>query len=162
MKLLAVDIRDIDFSLYGKVYNMMEGGEGLVLSKGDGYDDCCTIKPLIDTPASLGFTKGTAVPFSAKMMERHGHTQEAQFCESQPIVFLVAPPTEGPNPNAKDVKAVILPKGYIALLERGVWHSSSHGFFSDSYYYWIAHVYEGEPTEWQAIDNGPIEVEVSL
>ena len=50
-------------------------------------------------------------------------------------------------------------RGYVAVLDRGVWHSASHGLYTESYYYWLANVYEGEPTEWQPIDGGPITVE---
>lgn len=159
MKLKAVDARTIDFTPYGKLFDMRAEGNGLHYTRTADYTDACTAAPVIDTLGSLGYTKSAGLPFTADKMERHGHTQEAQIPESQPIVLLVAPATDAPCPNAKDVRAVIIPKGYIAVLERGVWHSASHGLYTESYYYWLANVYEGEPTEWQPIGGGPITVE---
>lgn len=159
MILKAVDARDIDFTPYGRLFNMCEAGEGLHYTDTPDYSDACTAQPVIDTLASLGCTKSCGVPFTAKEMERHFHTQEAQMPTDQPIVFLVAPATEGPRPHARDVRAVIIPKGYVVVLERGVWHSASHGLYSEGRYYWMANVYRGEPTEWQPIEDGPITVE---
>jgi ureidoglycolate lyase len=159
MRLKTTDITTIDFSAYGKVLDMRNGGTGLYRSTGDGYVDVCTALSIIDTPASLGFTCSCPVPFTTKQMERHGHTQEAQFCAEEPIVFLVAPPTlPGVAPKAQDVIAVLLPLGYAVVLNRGVWHSASHCIYSEKPYYWLATVYKDEPTEWMCIDGGPIEV----
>lgn len=159
MKLKAIDITTMDFSPYGRVHNMRQGGPGLHKGEGDGYSDVCTASALIDTEASLGYTVSVPVPFTAAAMERHAHTQEAQLCAEEPIVFLVAPPTEGNRPpRAEDVTAVLLPQGYVAVLERHVWHSASHCAHSQKPYYWLAWVYDGEPTEWMEIDGGPVEV----
>lgn len=155
----AIDIRKLDFSPYGKLYDLERGGPGLARSQGEGYEDVCTLLPLLDTPASLGYTLAGAVPFATGQMERHAHTQEAQLCGEEPIVFLVAPATSvGTPPKAQDVLAVFLPLGYAVVLERGVWHSASHCAYTQKPYYWLAHVYPGEPTEWMEIDGGAIEV----
>lgn len=159
MILKAVDARDMDFTPYGRLFNMRAEGDGLHYTRTAEYTDACTALPVIDTLASLGYTKSSGVPFTAQQMERHLHTQEAQIPESQPIVLLVAPATQTPCPDVQDVRAVIIPKGYIAVLERGVWHSASHGLYTESYYYWLANVHKGEPTEWQPIQGGPVTVE---
>ena len=116
MKLKVVDARTIDFTPYGKLFNLRAEGEGLCYSCAADYTGSYTAAPVIDTLGSLGYTKSAGLPFTAEQMERHGHTQEAQIPESQPIVFLVAPATDAPRPNAKDVKAVMIPKGYVAAL----------------------------------------------
>ena len=89
----------------------------------DSHGDNISIHPMCYFECSgglmIGNIKSAGLPFTAEQMERHGHTQEAQMPESQPIVFLVAPATDAPRPNAKDVKAVIIPKGYVAVLDRG-------------------------------------------
>ena len=115
MKLKVVDARTIDFTPYGKLFNLRAEGEGLCYSCAADYTGSYTAAPVIDTLGSLGYTKSAGLPFTAEQMERHGHTQEAQIPESQPIVFLVAPATDAPRPNAKDVKAVMIPKGYVAV-----------------------------------------------
>ena len=159
MKLTAVDAREIDFAPYGRLFNLREQGEGLHYTHTPEYTDVCTAQPVIDTLASLGCTESRGVPFTAQEMERHFHTREAQLPADQPIVLLVATATPAPCPNTRDVRAVIIPKGYMAVLERGVWHSASHGLYSDGCYYWLANVHKGEPTEWQAIEGGPVTVE---
>lgn len=158
MKIIAREITSIDFSRYGKLHDMERGGAGLNLSSGADYTDCHTDEPLLDTPASLGRTAASAAPFSAGEMERHLHSQEAMFCERSPIVFLVAPAGGAAQPNAPDVEAVILRPGQIAVVERGVWHSAAHVRNDGDAYYWSAHAYKGEPTEWQPIAGGPVEV----
>lgn len=158
MRIQAMEITDIDFTPFGHLLDMRKGGKGIKKSSGVGWTDCFTLDPLIDTQASLGNTCGSASPFTAKEMERHFHTQEALFCMDEPIVFLLATPGLAPQPKAEDIRAVILRPGQAVVLERMVWHSSAHGLTRQAYYYWSAHSYEGEPTEWQLIDNGPVEV----
>ena len=101
MKLKAVDARSIDFAPYGKLFNLRAEGEGLCYSCAADYTGSCTAAPVIDTLGSLGYTKSAGLPFTAEQMERHGHTQEAQMPESQPIVFLVAPATDAPRPTRR-------------------------------------------------------------
>lgn len=159
MEIKAVDITTIDFSRYGKVLDLRNGGPGLLTSRGEDYSDISTKLPIIDTMASFGCTLSEPVPFTAKQMERHAHTQEAQICAEEPIVFLVSEPTpEGVPPKAENTIAVMLPIGYAAVLERNVWHSASHCVHSRNHYYWLAYAYEGEPTEWVDINGGPIKV----
>ena len=97
MKLKVVDARTIDFTPYGKLFNLRAEGEGLCYSCAADYTGSYTAAPVIDTLGSLGYTKSAGLPFTAEQMERHGHTQEAQIPESQPIVFLVAPATDAPQ-----------------------------------------------------------------
>ena len=92
MKLKVVDARTIDFTPYGKLFNLRAEGGGLrAIPARQISTGSYTAAPAIDTLGSLGYTKSAGLPFTAEQMERHGHTQEAQIPESQPIVFLVAP-----------------------------------------------------------------------
>lgn len=157
-----VEITSINFQEFGILYNMTSpsNGTGWVnQSSGDGWEDTNTAIPVIDSLASLGYTFGSRVPFTAYEMERHMHTQEALFCQDEPIVFLVAPATNENAPNAKEILPVLLRPGQVAVLHRGVWHSSAHGLTKPAYYYWMALCYKNEPTEWQPINGGPIHVE---
>lgn len=157
-----VEITSIDFDAYGILYTMTEETpfSGPVnRSSGDGWEDSNTGVPVIDTRASLGFTLGSGSPFTAVEMERHAHTQEALFCAGEPIVFLVAPAGPEEAPSLDMVRAVILRPGQVAVLHRGVWHSSAHGLNKAARYYYLALCYRNEPTEWRKIAGGPIEVE---
>ncbi|HBR03578.1 MAG TPA: hypothetical protein DD738_13320 [Ruminiclostridium sp.] len=154
----AVDINSIDFSPYGKVYNLRDGGPGVNRSSGDGWTDGYTASSILDTPGSLGNTLGTGTPFSATEMERHFHSQEALFAMDEPIVFLVAPPTKESAPSIKSLQAVIVLPGTVAVLNRMVWHSSAHGLAKPCYYFWHCQVVEHEPTEWKEIFEGTVEV----
>lgn len=158
MKLRPVEIAEIDFSPYGRVFDMRNGGEGLIQSNGDGWSDCFTAGPLIDGPASLGNTFGSGAPFVAAEMEIHGHSREAQMCMDEPIVFLVAAALPGRPPQAGDAVAVILRPGYVAVLNKNVWHSASHGLTRPASYYWICRVCDDEPSQWAEIDGGPVTV----
>ena len=82
MKLKVVDARTIDFTPYGKLFNLRAEGEGLCYSCAADYTGSYTAAPVIDTLGSLGYTKSAGLPFTAEQMERHGHTQEAQIPES--------------------------------------------------------------------------------
>lgn len=159
----AVEISSINFQKYGILYDMKgEGfGNGLVnRSSGDGWSDANTAIPVIDTTGTLGYTIGSGTPFTTTQMERHLHTQEALFCAADPIIFLVAEATENDAPpKAEQVTPVLLRSGQIAVLHRGVWHSSAHGISSDAQYFYLALAYQNEPTVWRDIIGGPISVE---
>lgn len=156
----AVEISKIDFSPYGVFYNMNEpNSENINRSAGEGWEDTNTAMPVIDTQASIGYTLGSGCPFTASMMERHYHTQEALFCAGAPVVFLVAKASEENAPRAADLVPVILKPGEIAVLHRKTWHSSAHGLNGKTHYYYLALCYKNEPTEWKEITGGPVYVE---
>jgi ureidoglycolate lyase len=159
----AVEISLIDFSEYGIFYdmnNLTELSRNINCSSGQDWKDMNTAIPIIDTYAHIGYTTGSGCPFTANMMERHHHTQEALFCAGSPIVFLVSKASELDAPRACDVLPVILRPGQIAVLHRNVWHSSSHGLNGECSYYYLALCYKNEPTEWKEIINGPITIEI--
>jgi ureidoglycolate lyase len=157
----AVEITEIDFSPYGIVYDMNypENNININYSAGEGWEDANTVFPIIDTPASLGYTAGSGCPFTTTMMEKHDHTQEVLMCHGEPVIFLVAKNTGEKAPDAKDVIPMLLKPGQIAVLHRRTWHSSAHGQNGKTHYYWMALCYKNEPTEWVEIKNGPITVE---
>jgi ureidoglycolate lyase len=156
-----VDITSIDFDTFGILYDMTipsTGKAAVNRSFGDGWEDSHTDNPIIDTFANLGYTTSKSTPFSAHEMERHMHTQEALFCDGEPIIFLIAPPSDEDAPNRDNVIAVLLNPGMVAVLNRGVWHSAAHGLKWNTGYYYLAHCYRDEPTEWRPITGGPIYV----
>jgi ureidoglycolate lyase len=157
----AIAITDIDFSPFGILYNMNDHGNTITINHtaGEGWEDANTLFPILDTPASLGYTLGSGCPFVATMMEKHDHTQEVLMCHGEPIIFLVAEKTNADAPDAKNVIPVLLRPGQIAVLHRKTWHSSAHGLNGNTHYYWMALCYRNEPTEWAEIRNGPITVE---
>lgn len=152
----------VNFEEYGILYDMINAANGTGIvnrSFGNGWRDANTAIPVIDTLASLGYTLGSGTPFATLEMERHQHTQEALFCAEAPMVFLVAPAGDSPAPKAEHVIPVILRPGQIAVLHRGVWHSSAHGLTNPVLYYYLALCYKNEPSEWQEIEGGPVTVE---
>ena len=157
----AVEITDIDWSKYGILYDLSGSSKNAPntnFSEGADFVDVDTSIPIIDTLGRLGRTQTKKVPFTAVEMEKHGHTQEAQLPAGQPIVFCVAAGGES-APQAEDVIPVILRPGYAFVLHRNIWHSPSHGLECDGAYYWMADVYDGEPTVWADISGGPVLVE---
>ena len=168
MKRFPVPIDQVDFSQFGFFYDLKaEGGSGCVnRSEGSDWKDGYTRIPVIDRPGSLGMTTSSCLPFTAEEMERHLHTQEALFCASAPIVFLVAPADQEAErmekgPDAKNTVAVLLEPGQVAVLNRGVWHSPAHGLGESASYYWMAEAFDEEPTVWRKIENGPVTVTVA-
>lgn len=156
-----IDITKIDYSKFGTLYNLGENGmdtNNTNLSTGDGFFDCDTNRPLLDTLGSLGMTRGCGTPCHVSEMERHEHTQEALFCTDAPIVFCVASPALE-QPIASKIIPVILNPGFVFVLDRKVWHSSAHGINADVYYHWMALVYKNEPTTWINIAGGGIDLE---
>ncbi len=160
MKIKAVEITEIEYGKYGILYNLSGKGEHTMNtnhSSGVGWQDVDTDRPILDTQGALGCTQGTGTPFIATEMEHHAHTQEALLPMGQPIVFCVALAGES-VPKGSDVVPVILRPGYVFVLHRGTWHSSGHGLYGETTYYWQALVYENEPTVWKDIAGGSIEV----
>lgn len=156
----AVEITDIDHTQYGTLYNMT--GEGTATDNvahacGEGWEDQSTVSQIMDTLTRLGRTWSVKQPFIAKEMERHEDTQEIQLPTDQPIVFCMAR-SEGENPDLSEVVPVILRPGYMFVIERGIWHTASHGVEHDGYYYWMSNA-EG-PAPWKEITGGPAYIKV--
>ncbi|WP_318615488.1 ureidoglycolate lyase [Sporosarcina sp. YIM B06819] len=159
MKIKAVPISSIDFSPYGKYYNMKSESSNVVRSKGDGWEDCMTDSPLINSQGSLGLTVGSPLPSKTTKMERHLHSEEALFCMSNPIVLAIANSGNKEQPMAEDIKAIIISPGEVIVLDKGIWHDACHGIDMSVPYYWFATVVD-TPTEWVAISGGPVELYV--
>ena len=64
MKLKVVDARTIDFTPYGRLFNLRAEGEGLCYSCAADYTGSYTAAPVIDTLGSLGYTKSAGLPLS--------------------------------------------------------------------------------------------------
>lgn len=159
-KIKAVDITSIDYKKYGELYNLNNTGENTGntnTSIADDYIDVDTNKSLLDTLGSLGHTLGSSAPCIIKEMEKHSHTKEALFCTSHPITFFLC---EKGDLDPDKIKAVILREGYVFVLDKDIWHSAAHGINNKSYYYWMANVYEGEPTIWKSINPEPILLDI--
>lgn len=158
----AIEITDIDEEVlikYGVLYKMSDyGSKNTSYSEGDGWKGTYTNRPLIDSMGSLGYTYGTGVPFLCNEMERHLHSEEAQIPTDMPICFCMAEASDH-SPKKKDIIPVILRPGYVFVLHRGTWHSSSHGLNGDCGYYWLCWTYYNEPTVWESIDEGPLQIE---
>ena len=90
VQLMAVPIRDFDFTSYGTYYRMPDACEGVSHTLAAAYEDHMTRSPLIDTPAHLGLTFGAAAPCPVTSMEKHSHTQEAILCMAEPVILCVA------------------------------------------------------------------------
>jgi len=158
----AQDITETDYGKYGKLFNL--SGEGADTgntnySEGEGWSDTDTAVPLIDTTGRLGYTFAKKAPFELHEMERHSHTQEAQILSDQPVVLCVAE-YRGERPLAEDVEAVIIRPGQVFVLDRDVWHTAAHGLLHDGRTYWMADVFDGEPTFWENIEGGPVYIEI--
>jgi ureidoglycolate hydrolase len=123
--------------------------------EGSDYTSWETARPLLDTVGSLGRTTSVPLPCSITQVERHQHTEEAQIPIAHPIVLLVGAPSENP-PSAAELEGIILRPGWAFVLDRGVWHSASHGLTEVAPYLWQAWVYRNEPSIWANIPDGPV------
>ncbi|HIU24385.1 ureidoglycolate lyase [Olsenella sp. Marseille-QA0557] len=157
--LTPVDVTQIEWQRYGILYDLTGAGTtgNTNASSGEGWSDVDTDRPLLDTLSYIGMTTSSGMPFDCSEVERHQHTQEAQIPAGKPICLLVAPPSDEP-PSQKDLTAITIRPGYVFVLHRSVWHSASHGVEPDTSYYWMANVFENEPTVWAAIKDGPVRV----
>lgn len=159
----AIEITSLPMEVlkqYGELYHLYGNGEGTgntCCSSGAGWKDCATIGDLLDTRSSLGYTEGDGTPFVCCEMECHLHTKEAQIPISSPICFCMGVTGDTP-PHAEEILPVILRPGYVFVLHRGIWHSSSHGLETPTGYYWLAFTYENEPTVWKPIKHGPVQI----
>lgn len=156
--LKAKEITDINVSKYGILFNLGEEGIKTGNTNHDDGDDWWsndTAFPVIDTTGRLGYGMGKKQPFVLDKMERHSHTQEAQFTAGQNIIICLAE-YKGEKPRAEDVVPVILRSGYALTLYRDIWHSAAHGIDSDAASYWMADVFDGEPTYWEELEGGPV------
>lgn len=152
MIIRAVPIREFDFGDYGIHYHMTKDGERVMHSRTASYEDHMSCRPLIDTPAHLGYTVGARAPYVMHSMEKHEHTMEAVFCAAAPIVLCVAASRADMPPRAEDVRAVILKPGDVAVLKRGIWHDACHGLGRQTAYYYLAS--RGEtPAEWVEVEG---------
>lgn len=157
--LIPIQIDENNFSEYGELIDLSTNGTGTNVKKssGSGYTDSYSIKPLIDRPGSLGMTYTQSLPYSIESIERHMHTEEAMFCISEPIAFLVANSSFG-EPEVEHMKAFYLTPGQVVVLKPGVWHSPALGMNKPTNYYWMAEAYDDEPSVWADIKNGPIKI----
>lgn len=164
MQIAATEITEADFSPFGRVFVMAPAehvdasSPKLVVSRGDNYDDCHTRDPLIATNGSLGLTRGTGTPCETTRMERHFHTEEAIFCLAEPIVLVVAPPTDADAPDAAGVRAFVIRPGTVAVMREGTWHDACHGIGQPATYYWQATVRDDIASSWVEIEGGPVTV----
>lgn len=168
MVLYPHPIEEINFSQFGNFYDLRyretdnsSAEQPIIFSRGEQYTDGYTFCPVISKPGSLGMTSSTALPCTITQMECHLDTQEAIFCIDKPLVFLAAPAADSQTlppsaPNADQITAVLLQPGQVAVLNPGVWHSPAHGTDGPVTYYWLAEAYDGDPTFWQDIKNGPV------
>lgn len=161
MKIIAQPVSSMDFSEYGKYYNMSSQPHNVVCSEGDGWKDSMTEEPLINSEGHLGLTVGSPLPSKTYKMEQHLHTKEALFCMSEPIVLAIANSKNSIQPRAEDIKAVIIHPGEVVVLNEGIWHDACHGIEGAVSYYWFAQVLD-TPTEWIEIADGPVEIRVSI
>ena len=156
--LTPVDVTQIEWQRYGILYDLTGAGTtgNTNASSGEGWSDVDTDRPLLDT-LLISHDNKFWHAFDCSEVERHQHTQEAQIPAGKPICLLVAPPSDEP-PSQKDLTAITIRPGYVFVLHRSVWHSASHGVEPDTSYYWMANVFENEPTVWAAIKDGPVRV----
>lgn len=160
MKIIAKPVSSIDFSEYGKYYNMSNQPHNVVRSEGNGWEDSMTNTPLIHSEGHLGLTIGSPLPSKTYKMERHLHTEEALFCMADPIVLALANSGNRKQPRAEDIKAIIIHPGEVIVLKEGIWHDACHGIDGMVPYYWFAQVLD-TPTEWIEIADGPVEIRVA-
>lgn len=156
--IIAKEIDEIEWQKYGRYLVLdgdLTGTSGTTRFEGKDYISFETDRPLLDTISTLGRTTADPVPCPIEQMERHLHTEEAQIPLGHPIVFLVAPSSES-VPHPWDIEAVIVRPGTAFVLDRGVWHSASHGLSEAAPYLWQAWVYRNEPSVWVDIPGGPI------
>ena len=155
VQLMAVPIRDFDFTSYGTYYRMPDACEGVSHTLAAAYEDHMTRSPLIDTPAHLGLTFGAAAPCAVTSMEKHSHTQEAILCMAEPVILCVAASDGGAPPRAYDLRAVILYPGDVAVMDREVWHDACRGLGRRAGYYYLATAGK-QPAVWVDIQDGPV------
>lgn len=157
MQIKAISIREFDFAPYGVYYDLLHDEKLVSHSKTENYEDHLTRTPLIDTPAQLGYTIGSAAPYTVLSMERHDHTQEAIFCMSDTIVLCVACSTSEASPRAQDIRAVLLEPGDVVVMERNVWHDACHGKNASAGYYYAA-TSGKQPAVWAVPTGGEAEI----
>ena len=157
-KIKAVPIRMVDFSKYGRYYNMRKENDHISYTKTQEFEDHMIKVPLIDTVAQLGYTEAQAAPCIVSKMEKHDHTEEAIICGADPIILCVAEDNGKGYPEADRICAVILNPGEVAVMNRNVWHDACHGLEKKSGYYYIATAGK-KPAEWIEIFEKEVVVE---
>jgi ureidoglycolate lyase len=130
----------------------------VLLAAGDGWRDVSTARPILRAPAHLGMTVGEPLPRVVRRMERHLFTEEALLCMDAPMVLPLAPAGEAAAPSAREVTAVLMEPGDVAVLAPGTWHDACRGLTGPVRYYWLATTIVGDEPVWVDIDGGSVEV----
>lgn len=152
-----VELDALDFTPYGRIVRLHEGGPDVITSRGDGWSGVFSAEPLVDGAGSLGYTVGEPLPYEVTQMERHHHTPEALFCQAGPVALPLAAPGSS-VPLADEVIAVVLRPGDLVVLDPGVWHDACHGIEKATPYYWFAVCDPAIVDPWVEIAGGPVTV----
>ncbi len=155
--LAALPVDAVDFTPYGRVYDLGKDGGDVVVEPIPDVVDRFTGEPVVTGPAHVGLTIGPALPFTVTRMERHLHTREAVLCLDEAIVLMLSA-DPGTSPTAASTCAVLVCPGQCVSLRPGIWHSVGLGVRGPSRYYWLAGVSDLPESPWAEILDGPVQV----
>ena len=98
--LAALPIEAVDFSAFGRVYDLGRDGADVVAEPLPDVVDRYTGEPVATGLVHVGLTIGPELPFEVTRMERHPHTHEVLLCLDEAIVLMLsadpgASPAEG-------------------------------------------------------------------
>lgn len=157
----AKEIANIDYGKFGTLFELNRNfiSTNSNCWEGDGWIDFNTKFPVLRQPCFIGITTASPYPCKIGKLERHLHTDEILLPMEFPISFLLADSYQC-DLRLENLTAVTLAPGQVFSIASGVWHSAAHGFLKKASYYYLANIYENEPTEWLTIEDGPVILEI--
>ena len=158
MRTLAAIATDaLDFSAYGRVFDLDADGPDVVAEPIADALDRYTAEPVVSGQVHVGLTTGPGLPFDVVRMERHPHTREGLISLGDPIALLLSN-DPGDRPTAESIRAVLVRAGQCVSLDPNVWHSVCLGTRGPSRYCWLAGVSTSPESPWAEILDGPVRV----
>ncbi len=153
----AVELDEIDFAPFGQVIRLNGASDAVTESSGHNWSGVFTKQPMLDEAGSLGYTVAAKAPCVTAKMERHHHTKEALFTNSEPVLLAVAPGNpDSVAPNLSEIRAIIIRHGDLVILHEGTWHDACHGLGVIASYYWHAVCDPTVIDPWVAIEGGAV------
>ena len=155
--LAAVATDALDFTAYGRVFDLDADGPDVVAEPVADVVDRYTREPVVTGQVHLGLTTGPALPFEVFRMERHPGTQEALICLDGPVALLLSA-DPGARPAAASTRAFLVRPGQCVSLHANIWHSVGMGADGPSRYCWLAGVSGSPESPWAEMLDGPVRV----
>ncbi len=160
MKKKIVDIKDVDFSIYGTHLHLPEGNPQIDTGYSRCWGDIFTLKEgrMRFGVENVDFRKS----FNIEKLEQHRETEEVCIPATSSFVIALAPAKDkldlDEKPNVEDVMLIAIHPGDVLILKEHTWHSGCFPLEGKSGTYYFMYKVRDEEIYWRDIKGGALEV----